>query len=111
MTKWYLSFIVLISVPCASRAGETCFDADPNHPWNRLREYFFVRTCEDGFIYRREELEPPFQALSKHFLDGPSHERAFGLLDNFLRQRADQLIREPLKRAVLQRDLWAVFGI
>jgi hypothetical protein len=70
-----------------------------------------VRTADDGSIYRREELEAPIQALSKHLLEGPSHERAIALLDDFLRRRADQLIRDPVKRAVLQRDLWAVFGM
>ena len=111
MTKSYLSFIVLLLISTPSRAEETWFDADPNHPWNRLRECFFVRASEDGSIYRREELEPPFQALSKHLLEGTSHERAITLLDDFLRRRVDQLIREPVKRAVLQRDLWAVFGM
>jgi hypothetical protein len=111
MSKWYRSLVVLLSVWCPARAQESLFDADPNHPWNRLRECLFVRTCDDGFMYRREELEPPLQALSKHLLEGPSHERALTLLDEFVGRRADQLIREPVKRAVLQRDLWAVFGM
>ncbi len=87
------------------------FDPDPDHPWNRLHECLFVRTADDGTVYSREELEPPIQALSKHLLEGPGHERAIAALDDFRRRRADQLIRDPVKRAVLQRDLWAVFGI
>jgi hypothetical protein len=92
-------------------ALNTWFDPDPNHPWNQLRECLFVRTADDGTVYRREELEPPIQALSKHLLEGLGHQRAIAVLDDFRRRRADQLIRDPLKRAVLQRDLWAVFGI
>jgi len=90
---------------------EAWFDADPDHPWNRLRECLFVRTADDGTVYRREELEPPLQSLSKHLLEGPSHDRAIALLDEFRQRQADQLIRDPVKRAVLQRDLWAVFGM
>ena len=55
-------------------APDAWFDNDPNHPWNRLRECLFVRTADDGTVYRREELEPPLQALSTHLLEGPSHE-------------------------------------
>jgi hypothetical protein len=42
-------------------------------------------------------------------LAGPSHARALRVLDEFLQTHAENLIRDPLKRAMLQRDLWAVF--
>jgi hypothetical protein len=111
MMKWCMSLLVLFLSAWPGRCGEPIFDPDPNHPWNRLRDFFFVRTADDGFTYNREELEPPIQALSRHFLEGPSHEQAISLLDDFLNRRAEGLIRDPLKRAILQRDLWAVFGI
>src|SRR5262249_26602808 len=38
-----------------------------------------------------------------------SHEDAIRLLDEFLTRGGDRLVRDPLKRAVLQHDLWAVF--
>jgi hypothetical protein len=110
MAKWYLPLIVLVSSVVVSPAAEPLFDRDPNHPWNRLRQCLFVRTTDDGLTYTREELESPIQALSQHLLEGPSHEGAIALLDDFLKRRADKLIRSPIKRAVLQRDLWAVFG-
>ena len=42
-------------------------------------------------------------------LSQPSHGLALRVLDEFLRTHAETLIRDPLKRAMLQRDLWALF--
>jgi hypothetical protein len=110
MIKSLTSVLILLVSAASAPGGQPLFDPDPNHPWNRLREALFVRAADHGFSYAREELEPPLQALSRHLLEGPSHERAVAVLDDFLKQRADQLIRDPIKRAVLQRDLWTVFG-
>ena len=46
---------------------------------------------------------------TRHLLSGPSHTQALRLLDEFLITAGDRLIADPLKRAVLQHDLWAVF--
>ena len=46
---------------------------------------------------------------TEHFLAAPSHARALRVLDEFLRTHAENLIHDPIKRAMLQRDLWAVF--
>jgi hypothetical protein len=110
MAKFYLPFLLLLSSWCVCRGAQPLFDPNPEHPWNRLREFFFVRKADDGRPYNREELEAPCQALSRYLVEGPTHERAIALLDDFLHRGSDQLIRDPLKRAVLQRDLWAVFG-
>jgi hypothetical protein len=110
MAKFYLPFLLLLSSWCASPGAQPLFDPNPEHPWNRLRDFFFVRKADDGLAYNREELEAPFQALSRYLVEGATHERAIALLDDFLHQGSDQIIRDPLKRAVLQRDLWAVFG-
>jgi len=42
-------------------------------------------------------------------LSKPSHESVLRVMDEFLQTHADRLIRDPVKRAILQRDLWAVF--
>jgi len=39
----------------------------------------------------------------------PSHQQALKILDEFLSTHGERLITDPLKHAVLQRDLWAVF--
>src|SRR5207248_1090535 len=45
----------------------------------------------------------------KFLLQGPSHERAVRLLSEFVETRGETLVDDPLKRAVMQRDLWIVF--
>ncbi|HEV3027037.1 MAG TPA: hypothetical protein VG457_05650, partial [Planctomycetota bacterium] len=47
---------------------------------------------------------------SKFLTEEPSYQQAIALLDEFLKGRADERINDPLKRAILQRDLWAVFS-
>jgi len=89
---------------------QTVYDADPQHLWNRLYEALFVRVGPDGAIYGRDRFEPLQWLGSKHLLQGPSHERAVKLLNEFLEKQGEKLIEDPLKRAMLQRDLWLVFS-
>ncbi|MDP7012158.1 MAG: hypothetical protein QF685_12350, partial [Verrucomicrobiota bacterium] len=42
-------------------------------------------------------------------LQGKSHEQVLALLDEFIAKDADKLIKDPLKRAMMQHDLWAIF--
>ena len=88
----------------------TLFASDPQHPWNRLHRLLYSRTTHDGNVYDRESLEPLFLPESKFLTDGLSFQEAIALLDRFLKERADERVTEPLKRAIMQRDLWAVFS-
>jgi len=63
----------------------------------------------DGTLYSQESLEPVFVRRSTFLTDGVSHEQALRLLDEFLQNDAEKLIDDPLRRAILQRDLWGVF--
>src|SRR5260370_30321067 len=47
--------------------------------------------------------------LSRYLLTGPGHKPAVAVLDEFLETNGAQLIEDPLKRALLQHDLWALF--
>ncbi|MBI2823960.1 MAG: hypothetical protein HYX69_04625 [Planctomycetia bacterium] len=102
---------VLCSAGHIALAGEAVFDAGPQHPWNRVHRALFTRTTQDGATYDQDGLEPPFVPTSKFLTEGASHELAIQELDAFLADSADALIKDPLKRAVLQRDLWAVFAM
>lgn len=52
-----------------------------------------------------------FLAWSKtrYFFEAASFERERKLLDEFIEKHGEQLIDDPLKRAIFQRDLWTVF--
>lgn len=76
------------------------FDPHPEHLWNRLRRSFFSR---------EDDLDPLLGAVDKDFLEGEPYQRSIAALDEFL--AADLAFKDPLRRILLQRDLWAVFDL
>jgi hypothetical protein len=85
------------------------YDADPEHLWNRLYAAIYVRTTDDGQVYGRDELDPLLWETSTYLLREPRYHQVLDLQNEFLDKRGDKLITHPLKRALLQHDLWAVF--
>jgi hypothetical protein len=85
------------------------YDANPDHLWNLIHEAFHVRVAADGSEYGFDSVDPLLWRETRHLLSGPSHARSVRTLDDFLASNGESLIRDPLKRAVFQHDLWAVF--
>ena len=85
------------------------YDAQPQHLWNRVHERLRVRTAADGSAWGLDTLDPLLWRDTRHLLSGPSHAGALRVLDEFLVTRGERMIRDPLKRAVFQHDLWAIF--
>jgi hypothetical protein len=92
-----------------SRGGLTTFDSDPNHIWNRTYACLFIRQSADGKAYGADALDPLLWPATQHLLTDDSHRRALTCLDEFLLSHAERAVRDPVRRAILQRDLWAVF--
>ena len=134
MRNLILSTVILISIGCTNHLGAedpaarttqpvlqastsenkspwSVYDPDPGHPWNRVFRQLYRRTTADGDgqEYGANELDPLLWFDTTYLLNGPSHEEALQVLDEFLSSHAENLIRDPLKRAMFQRDLWAVF--
>src|SRR4051812_27570315 len=86
-------------------SGRPIYHADPEHLWNRLHLALFVRVGPEGRSYGRDRLEPLLWRGSKHLLERQSHKRVLALLGEFLKAAGEGLVDDPLKRAVLQRDL------
>lgn len=84
------------------------YHSDPQHLWNRLFRQFYGRTTKDGKEYGRDALDPLLWEGTTSLLRGPAYQQTLQVLDEFLATR-ENLITDPLKRAMLQRDLWAVF--
>jgi hypothetical protein len=87
----------------------TLYDADPNHIWNRLYRTFYRRESRDGHEYGYDELDPLLWVQTKYLLTDPSNRQALTVLSEFLSTHGEKAINDPLKRALLQRDLWAIF--
>ena len=91
----------------APRTG--LYDTDPGHLWNQLHQILRVRTASGGSEHGFDAVDPLLWRETKYLLTGPSHARAIEVLDRFLASHGERLVRDPLKRAVFQHDLWAVF--
>ena len=85
------------------------YDSDPNHIWNRLYRSLYLRVARNGQEYGYDELDPLFWDQTKYLFSGRPYEQAINVLNEFLAAHAERLISDPLKRATLQRDLWAIF--
>jgi hypothetical protein len=86
------------------------YHPDPNQLWNRLYRALFLRVGPDGRTYGQDRLEPLLWRESKNLLEERSNKRAVSLLEEFLKNKGEKRIDDPLKRALLQRDLWLVFN-
>jgi hypothetical protein len=85
------------------------YDENPSHIWNRLYAALRVREDSQGDRYGEDSLDPMLWQQSTHLLTQPSNGLALRVLDEFLQTHAETLLQDPLKRAMLQSDLWAVF--
>ena len=107
-------------------AGMTLYDPDPKHLWNRLHLALHVRVMvPDGEreppqyaaqTFDPNDLDPffwyrhdPYYREHPYLLSGPAYREALALLDEFLDKQGEGLVKDSLKRAILQRDLWTMF--
>ena len=68
-----------------------------------------MRVAPDGTAYGFDTVDPLLWHQTRYLLNGTSHARAIMLLDEFLTTGGERLVADPLKRAVFQHDLWAIF--
>ena len=99
----------LASIKATTSETWTLYDPDPNHVWNRLYRNFYRREGRDGSEYGYNELDPLLWWSTKYLLKTPAYQQGITVLDEFLSAHGEKMIADPLKRAILQRDLWAIF--
>lgn len=100
---------ICLALWASASHADAPYDSNPQHLWNRLSEALFIRNAPDGERYGNAELDILFWDNSQHLLTSSSHQRAIQVLDEFIRGHGERLIRDPVKRALLQRDIWALF--
>jgi hypothetical protein len=94
------------------------FDANPQHLWNRLFAAVMIRPS----LLPSVEVGPPVARIEggdrieffgwggTTWWDEPANiARLEGLLEEFLGQEGEKLSNDPLKRVLLQHDLWTIF--
>jgi hypothetical protein len=89
--------------------ANTIYDSHTNHLWNRMNATLFERTAQDGKKFGLDELDILYWYRTRNSLVGVSHQQALSVLDEFINTHGEKLIQDPLKKALLQRDLWELF--
>lgn len=84
------------------------YSPDSNHIWNRVQNSMLLRTGPDGSKWGCDQVDPLLWPGSKHVLIGAKYKEAVALLHEFLNTHAERLVRDPLARALFQRNLLAV---
>lgn len=90
-------------------AGFLPYSSDPDHMWNRVQFKLLVRTAPDRTQWGCDEVDPLLWFETKHILSRSEYPQTAKLLDDFIATHAERLVEEPVKRALFQRNLWAVF--
>ena len=108
--------LAVIETPFPSSAAQRppamepgLFADDPGHLWNRLHRVMHVRAAPGAQEHGFDEVDPLLWRETRYLLTEPSHSQAIRLLNEFLETGGERLITDPVKRAVFQHDLWAVF--
>jgi len=99
-----IGYLLILLMTCGSSAA-----ADPPGLADRLKEALFVRTAPDGEKFGNSELDILVWDDSRYLLTSPSREKAIQVLEDFIRGHGERSVRDPVERAMLQRDLWALF--
>jgi len=87
----------------------TIYDPNPQHIWNRMYSALLVRQDSTGAVFGADALDPPLLGASRHLLEQESHKAALRVLDEFLQSHAENLVHDPVKRALFVRDMWTIF--
>src|SRR5262249_34279447 len=77
--------------------------------WNRLHRCLFLQVDAGGQEYGPDSLDSQPRSDTTYLLAGESHTRGLACLDEFLQSKAYDKVTDARKRAVFQRDLWALF--
>lgn len=94
------------------------YDSAPRHLWNRVFSAFYIRPRRFAATRRRPALvryeggdviEFLAWGQTRYWSSAEVAGKVTRLLDEFLRTRGEKLLRAPLKRAIFQHDLWAVY--
>jgi hypothetical protein len=94
----------------ASAAEQTVlFTPDPRSVANRLYVQLHTRVAPGGKEYGIDSLDPLLWSETNYLLEGKTHREALALADEFLRTHAERQVTDPPRRAILQRDIWAVY--
>ena len=104
----------LLTSPGAVKTTEAASPAvsdreDQKATVSRLYGCLLTRESRTGTQYGADALDPLLWQQTEYLILGRSHVSALTCLDEFLNTHAEKTLRDPVIRAMVQRDLWAIF--
>ncbi len=106
-----LTLGIVVLLAAATLAGEPIFDARPGHPWDQLRDIFYIRRFSTGEVFEDPHaFAPPWQECYVFRRDAAFHEQVVARLEAVERLPTSRMEdQSPSRRLILLKDLWAVF--
>lgn len=106
-----LAIGIVVLLAATTLAGEPIFDSRPGHPWDQLRDIFYIRRFSTGEVFEDPQaFAPPWQECYAFRRDAGFHEQVIARLEAVERLPTSQMEEQsPSRRLILLKDLWAVF--
>ena len=95
-----VAFCELAAAPAPPEISTTIYDSNPSHIWNRLYAALLIRKNRHGTQFGADSLDPLLWPETEHLLAEPSHQLTLQVLDEFLQTHAENLIHDPINRAL-----------
>jgi hypothetical protein len=105
----------LVRVPlfflcCHLSLTQICHSEELTDPYDQLYDIIVTRTTHDGKTYGENTAVPLLWNSSSYLLDDETHQRFVAALDRFSALSTEEInAYGNIRRALLQRHLWAVF--
>lgn len=92
----------------AAFSYESLYHRDPRHLANQLFRTFYVRAASDLRPHGGDILDPYLWRDTTSYFEGSAHQVTSRVLGSFLESNSHRDVKDPLRRAYLQRDMRAV---
>jgi hypothetical protein len=101
--KFSARLLVCLLANSAAYSQSNVFDPIPAHPWNQLYAALHADPLSQPF------LNDPAQARALLSVSGDEYDTVLKQLDAFIANNSHKSVASPVKRAILQSTLWALF--
>jgi hypothetical protein len=106
-----LAVAPVLLLATALLAGEPIFDSRPGHPWDQVRDIFYVRRFATGEVFEHPHaFGPPWNEFIPFTRDADFYEQVLSRLEAVEKLPPAQMEEQPAsRRLIFLRDLWPVF--
>lgn len=107
----FLAVSPVFLLAAAVLAGSPIYDRKTGHPWDQIREIFYIHRFPTGEIYEHPHaFAPPWREFVPFVHDASFHEQVLARLEAVEKLPPTQMEEQPAsRRLIFLGDLWPVF--